>query len=59
MEKLVMALKSRTVWTVVLLVITNGLSAFSGNIQPDVLVLINTVLGALAVYFKVSPSQTY
>jgi hypothetical protein len=59
MKTIIKTLKSRTVWTIVLMVATNVVSMLVGVVPPEVLTLINTILGALAVYFKISPSQKY
>lgn len=56
---MITALKSRTVWALIFLIATNVVSALSGNISPDILVLINSILGSLAIYFKLNPSQAY
>ena len=49
-------LSSRTVITGVIVVAMNVVSLLSGVVQPEVLALMNTVLGALAVYFRVNTS---
>jgi len=59
MEKLGKIVSSRTVWVLVILVATNIVSAYSDAVSPEMLTLIDSVLGALAVYFKVTPSQRY
>jgi hypothetical protein len=53
------AIRSRTVWTLVFMVVANIVASLSGVVSEDVLVLVNTVLAALATYFKLSPSQKY
>jgi hypothetical protein len=53
------ALKSRTVWTLVFMVATNIVSSLTGVVSPDVLALVNTILGALAVYFRITPSVKF
>jgi antibiotic biosynthesis monooxygenase (ABM) superfamily enzyme len=52
-------LTSRTVWTVVLMFTIGGLQAISGFMPESIYLLINTVLLALAAYFKINPSQPY
>jgi Mg2+/Co2+ transporter CorB len=59
MKKLEKALTSRTVWTLVILIGTNIVNAFGSYLSTDLMILITSVLGALAVYFKVTPSQKY
>ena len=53
------AIRSRTVWTLVFIVITNVVNSLTGVLSPDLLVLVNTILVALAGYFKLVPSQKY
>jgi len=52
-------LKSRTVWAIVFTFIFNGFQAVQGSMNPDVYVVINGLLGFVAIYFKVNPSQNY
>ena len=54
LKLIVKALKSRTVITAVLMVATNFVSLLSGVVSPEVLTLVNTILGALVVYFRVN-----
>ena len=56
---LIKALKSRTVWTVVAMFITGGVGAITSLIPAGDMVYVQGVLGLLAVYFKLNPSQTY
>lgn len=55
-SKFLVALHSRTVWTIVLMVAYNVMSAFGQTLSPDLNVLVNAVLGALAAYFRVNPA---
>jgi hypothetical protein len=55
-NKIIKMLSSRTVITGVIVVAMNVVSLLSGVVQPEVLALMNTVLGALAVYFRVNTS---
>jgi hypothetical protein len=59
MNKLALAVRSRTFWTVVLLVAMNTIPQLKGLVSQQVLDGINTVLGLLAAYFHVNPSQNY
>jgi len=52
------ALKSRTVWTVIVLFIINGVAGIAEFIPESILPAINGVLGILAIYFRVKPKQT-
>jgi|TARA_R100000789_G_scaffold62339_1_gene59351 hypothetical protein len=53
------ALKSRTVWTIVVMAVVNGVASVEALIPGAVLTWLNPVLGLLAIYFKVNPSQNY
>ena len=59
MEKVKLALKSRTVWTIIVLFVINGVEGIKGYIPVDWLPLINGLLSIAAIYFKVKPSQRY
>lgn len=59
MNKIVKAASSRTVWTVLVMVAINVVPVVSDYVSPVTLDLINAILGALAIYFKVSPSKKY
>lgn len=59
MNKIKVALKSRTFWTVVATVIVNTINANSQFIDPKHLELVNIILGFFATYFHVNPSQNY
>ena len=48
-------LKSRTVWTVVVLFIINGISGIREIIPATALPIIDAVLSLLAIYFRVNP----
>ena len=43
----------------IILVATNVVSLLSGVVSPEVLTLVNTILGALAVYFRVNTSVKF
>lgn len=55
MDKVLTALKSRTAWTVVALVLINGVPTAAEFIPAAWLPIVNGVLGILAVYFRVNP----
>jgi hypothetical protein len=59
MEKLTLALKSRTVWTVVATVVMNSLNANMQFIPSDLVPYVNGLLALAAMYFHVNPSQNY
>jgi hypothetical protein len=57
--QLLKILKSRTVWTVIFTFIFNGFAAISGTLPAEVVTTVNLILGVIATYFKMSPSQKY
>ena len=57
MDKIIMGLKSRTVWTVILMVVINGVSSVQSELPVNSLPYVNAVLGILAAYFRVNPKQ--
>lgn len=59
MKQFTQALTSKTVWTIIALVIINGVPAVTGMLPESVVPVVNVVLGLLATYFKVNPSQKY
>lgn len=56
MKTIIKILSSRTVITGVVIVAMNIVSLLSGVISPEILTLMNTILGALAVYFRINIS---
>jgi hypothetical protein len=59
MEILPKILKSRTVWTIVIMFILGGVQAIQGSLEPQLFLFIQGALTLLAGYFKVNPSQSY
>lgn len=59
METIVKALRSRTFWTIVMMFLIGGTEAISGLVPDELTTPILFVLGALATYFKLRPSQKY
>ena len=55
MNKILVALHSRTAWTALLMVIVNILPNLT--IDPSLKDLINGILGALIVYFRVTATN--
>jgi membrane protein DedA with SNARE-associated domain len=51
--------KSRTVWTVVAIMVLNNFQIVQPFMPDELYVLINGILSALAVYFRVFPKQQY
>lgn len=59
MQTLTLALKSRTVWTVVAMFLIGGVQAIQSSIPVGDVMYVQGFLGILAVYFKLNPSQSY
>lgn len=59
MNKIKLALSSRTVWTLIVLFIINGIAGIHDSINPTVLNVLDPILGILAIYFKVNTSTDY
>jgi hypothetical protein len=59
MDTLKKILKSRTVWTVVVMFLINGLTGIRDLIPAVALPFVDLVLGALAIYFRANPVQTF
>lgn len=54
-----LALGSRTVWTVVVMFLIGGVQAITSVIPAGIETPLMGVLGIIAIYFKVNPSQNY
>lgn len=52
------ALKSRTNWTVAIMVATSVVQTAEPMMDAPVFALLMSILGALAVYFRTIPKQT-
>ena len=57
MNKIKIALSSRTVWTVIVLFVINGFSGIRNYIPSLWLPLIDGILSILAIYFRVHPHE--
>ena len=57
MQKIIGAIKSRTVWTIVGLVLLNGVPSVTNLLPTGWLPYMNDLLGLLAIYFRVNPRQ--
>ncbi len=53
------ALTSRTIWTLVVMVLVAGVPAIKDQIPATIQPIVTLVLGILAGYFKLNPSQSY
>lgn len=51
-------LKSRTLWTGVVIILINGVPAAQDLIPVQYVPLINGILAILAIYFRVNPRVT-
>lgn len=58
-NKIQLALGSRTFWTIAFMFVVNTVHANSGLIPVHALDVINPILGFMATYFHVTPSQNY
>lgn len=59
MDKILLALKSRSAWTIVAMFLVGGIGAVHNIIPPSSVGLVDGVLGILAIYFHLNPSQNY
>ena len=59
MQKVGYALKSRTVWTLVVMFIVSGISGIHDLIPSGWLPVVDGILGLLIVYFHVNPQRNY
>lgn len=59
MNKVSLALKSKTFWTIVVAIVVNTINANQQFIPMNVLDILNPILGLMATYFHVNPAQNY
>jgi hypothetical protein len=59
MSNIILILKSRTFWTVVAMFVIGGTNAVSSFIPTGLEPVVMLVLGGLATYFHINPSQNY
>lgn len=52
-------LKSRTVWTIVIMFLIAGIDGIKDMMNPALFDFLMAGLGVVAVYFKINPSQSY
>lgn len=55
LDKVLLAIKSRTAWTIVAIFVINGITGIHDFINPSVLTILDPILGLLAIYFRVNP----
>lgn len=58
-QKILLALKSRTAWTAVLMFVVNGLQGIKPLLSPQWMSVVDAMLTVLIVLFHVNPSQNY
>ncbi len=51
------ALKSRTNWTIFTGVMVTAVQVAQPFLPPEIFLLVQTIIGALAVYFRTNPAQ--
>ena len=51
--------KSRTVWSVIGIFVVVGGNAIVPMLPPAVQAIVTAILGFMAIYFKINPSQQY
>ena len=59
MTKIIQMLKSRTFWTIVLLVVFNGVSSVKNLVPVAYQPTVDIILGLVATIFHINPSQKY
>ena len=57
--KLVSSLKSRTVWMIILMFAVSGFAGIREFLSEPVFLLIEGILGALAIFFRVKPKAKF
>lgn len=55
LNKLKVAVSSRTVWTIVIIFVVNGIAGIHDSIPANFIGPIDAVLSILAAYFRVNP----
>lgn len=55
LNKLIVASKSRTVWTIVLMFLVGGVTSIHDVLPAGSVPFIDGILGLLAIYFRVNP----
>ena len=55
MDKIKLALSSRTVWTIIVMFLVSGISGIHDSIPASLLPIVDGGLSILAIYFRVNP----
>lgn len=58
-QTIVAMLKSRTVWTVLVMMAVTQVQVLQPFMSVELFALVQSILSALAVYFRVTPKQNY
>ena len=59
MNLILKTLKSRQMWTIVALVVINGVADVRDLLPANYLPIVDAALGLLAIYFRVRPRQQF
>lgn len=58
MESTYSLIRSRTFWTLVFMFVTNGFLAISGELNPTLVVVVNTMFSVAASYFHLQTGRS-
>lgn len=58
-SKIQSLLKSRQFWTIIILFIINGIAGIRENIPDGAMAYIDSILGLLIIWFRISPKQDF
>lgn len=59
MKLITTMIKSRTFWTIVFMFVVGGLNQTTQFLSPEAATTLTGLLGILATYFHLNPSQQY
>ena len=59
MQNILNVFKSRTVWTIIVLFVINGVSGVHDLIPSVALPFVDAVIGLAGIYFRVNPNATF
>lgn len=59
MNTVISILKSRTVWTVLVMMAVTQVQFLQPFMSVELFALVQSILSALAIYFRVTPKQNY
>ena len=55
MDKLSLALRSRTAWMFMALFVVNGIGGVREFFSPQILTILDALIGAFGIWFRVNP----